>query len=95
MKAKTTTRNVSHLRLVHPANKRKEEVVEELRVLLAAALNGEIQGIAFAAVLQNGAFIANASGVCHERPTEARGMVAYLADQLAFLVHDRDPAGPR
>jgi hypothetical protein len=64
--------------------------VEALEALLQAAKEGSVTGIAFAVSLSRDSgepFISNVAGHCRENPTLARGMVAYLADQVAALQH--------
>lgn len=71
------------------------DTVECLEVLLEGAKTGEITGIAFACTMKKMRFITNVAGSCHRNPTFARGMVAFLSDQLARLVHHRDPQDTR
>jgi hypothetical protein len=67
------------------------DVVEALETLLDLAKRGEITGIAFACTMKRMRYITNVAGYCHQHPTYARGMVAFLSDQLAGLVHRREP----
>jgi hypothetical protein len=76
------------LRLVKPSA--NQETVEHLETMLAAAKNGEITGLAYVITLPGMRFITNMTGICFDHPTFARGAVAFLNDQLAGLVHDRD-----
>lgn len=69
----------------------REDVVEALRMLLNEAKKGEITGIAFACTLPRQRYITNVAGTCYRNPTFARGMVAFLSDELAGLVHRRTP----
>lgn len=71
------------------------DTVEALTVLLEGAKAGEITGIAFACTLRKMHYITNVAGVCYKQPTFARGMVAFLSDQIAGLVHRRDPLETR
>lgn len=66
------------------------DTVEALEIMLAAAKTGEITGIAFACTLKKMRFVTNVAGYCFRHPTHARGMVAFLSDQLGGLVHERD-----
>lgn len=66
------------------------DTVEALETLLALAKEGEVTGIAFAVTLRKMRYITNVAGHCYRHPTFARGMVAFLSDQLAALVHARD-----
>lgn len=71
------------------------DTVECLEVLLEGAKAGEITGIAFACTLKKMRYITNVAGLCYREPTFARGMVAFLSDELAGLVHKRDPQETR
>lgn len=66
------------------------DVVEALETLLALAKEGEATGIAFVCTLKKSRYITNVAGYCYRHPTHSRGMVAFLSDQLAGLVHARD-----
>lgn len=66
------------------------DTVEALQALLRLANEGEVTGIAFAVTLRRQRYITNVAGHCYHHPTFARGMVAFLSDQLAGLVHQRD-----
>jgi len=66
-----------------------------LEALLEGAKAGEINGIAFAVSMPGMRYLTDVAGFCYERPTFARGMVASLSDELAGLVHRRDPAWAR
>lgn len=71
------------------------DTIEALETLLDLARTGELTGIAFACTLKRSRYITNVAGHCHKHPTYARGMVAFLSDQLAGLVHRRDPGETR
>lgn len=71
------------------------DTVEAMEILLAGAKAGEITGIAFAVTLRKSRFITNVAGFCWRNPTHARGMVAFLSDQLGRLVETRDPEDTR
>jgi hypothetical protein len=71
------------------------DVVEALETLLEGARRGDVTGIAFACTLRKQRYITNVAGHCHRNPTFARGMVAFLSDQLARLAHHRDPEETR
>jgi hypothetical protein len=66
------------------------DVVEALTTLLALAQEGEINGLAFVCTMKRSRYITNVAGYCYRNPTHSRGMVAFLSDQLAGLVHARD-----
>lgn len=65
------------------------DVVEALETMLHLAKKGEITGLAFVATMPKMRYITNVAGWCFKQPTAARGMVAFLGDQLAGLVHAR------
>lgn len=71
------------------------DVVEALETLLEGAKTGKITGIAFACTMPRMRYFTNVAGVCYSNPTFARGMVASLSDELAGLVHGRDPQETR
>jgi len=71
------------------------DVIEALQTLLQLAKEGEVTGIAFAVTLRRQRYITNVAGHCYDHPTFARGMVAFLSDQLAALAHGRDPQETR
>jgi hypothetical protein len=71
------------------------DTVVALETLLALAKQGEVTGIAFACTLRKMRYITNVAGNCYTNPTFARGMVSFLSDQLATLVHGRDPEETR
>lgn len=55
--------------------------------LLEAIKAGECNGIVFAVSMRDGDFICDVSGVYYANPTLARGVLAYVADQVAGLQH--------
>lgn len=65
------------------------DVVEALETLHHLAREGEVTGIAFVATMPKMRYITNVAGYCYRHPTHSRGMVAFLSDQLAGLVHAR------
>uniref|UniRef100_C5CJM3 Uncharacterized protein n=1 Tax=Variovorax paradoxus (strain S110) TaxID=543728 RepID=C5CJM3_VARPS len=71
------------------------DVAEALETLLDLAKRGEVTGIAFACTMRKMRYITNVAGHCYRHPTYARGMVAFLSDQLAGLVHRKDPSDTR
>ena len=71
------------------------DTVEALEMLLQLARQGEITGIAFVCTMPRARYITNVAGWCYRNATAARGMVAFLSDQLASLVHGRDPLETR
>lgn len=66
------------------------DTVEALQQLLEGAQRGEITGIAFAVTLRRQRFFTNVAGHCFTNPTFARGIVAFLSDELAGIVHGTD-----
>lgn len=79
--------------LVH--DKVSHDVVEALEQLLDGARRGEVTGIAFACSLKRMRYITNVAGLCFTNPTFARGMVGALTDELATIIHRRDPLDTR
>lgn len=71
------------------------DLVECLETLLASAKAGEITGIAFAAMVKRMRYITDVAGACHKNPTFTRGMVITLSDELAEMIHQRDPESTR
>jgi len=71
------------------------DTVECLAVLLEGARIGEITGIAYACTMKRMRYITNVAGICYTNPTLARGCVNALDDELAGLVHRRDPLETR
>lgn len=65
------------------------DVVECLRELLAKAEEGDIIGIAVAAMLKRRGYVCQTAGEAHRSPTYARGMILALDDQLALRVKER------
>lgn len=71
------------------------DTIEALEQLLEGARRGEITGIAFACTLRRQRFITNVAGHCFRNPTFARGIVAFLSDELASIVHGIDEGHTR
>lgn len=71
------------------------DTVEALETLLEGAKTGDVTGIAFAVTLKRNRYVTNVAGLCYKNPTFARGMVGALGDELASLVHGRDPQETR
>lgn len=85
--------NVVPLRLVKDNISR--DTIEVLENLLVGARQGEVTGIAFAATLKHERFLTDVAGHCYTNPTYARGIVAFLSDELADHVHSRDASEVR
>jgi hypothetical protein len=84
------------LRLLPKTAPISRDTVELLETLLSLARQGEVTGLALGATMKGqGQYITDVTGRCYEQPTAARGMTAFLSDQLAALAHGRDPAGMR
>lgn len=66
------------------------EVVHTLEALLEGARKGEVTGIAFVCTFKRLRYTTDVAGTCRTNPTFARGMVAFLSDQIAALVHRSD-----
>jgi hypothetical protein len=71
------------------------DVIEALRTLLDGAERGEVTGLAYAATLRRHRYITNVAGICFKNPTLARGMVGSLTDEIATIIHQRDPEETR
>lgn len=71
------------------------DTVEALETLLSGAKSGDVTGIAFAVTLKRNRYITNVAGMAYKNPTFARGMVSTLSDELATLIHGRDPQETR
>jgi hypothetical protein len=65
------------------------DVVQALVELLEAAQEGQITGLAFAAVLKGRRYVVDCAGTCYSDPTLTRGVLAALDDELQHLVHAR------
>jgi len=61
--------------------------VAVLKNLLEQAEQGELIGVAFAAMYKEGNYVVDLTGEAHRSPTFARGMVKALDDCLRHLVH--------
>lgn len=66
-------------------------MVTTLEQLLEGARRGDITGIAFACTLKQERFFTDVAGTCYTNPSYARGIVAFLSDGLAGIVHSRNP----
>lgn len=67
------------------------DTVECLKMLLRQARNGEVIGIAYAAMLRQRSYIVNTAGEAHDSPTFTRGMVAALDDKLSERIRGGNP----
>lgn len=67
------------------------ETVECLEQLLHYAKSGEVNGIAYAAMLRRRHYIVDTAGEAHRNATFARGMVAALDDQLSNRIRGGNP----
>lgn len=80
-------------KLVHDFISRDVETA--LQTLLEYARRGELTGLAFGATFKRMRYITNVAGVCANNPTFTRGMLGALDDELAAMVHARDPEDTR
>lgn len=71
------------------------DVVDALSMLLEGAKAGEVTGLAFAATLKKNRYVTNVAGLLYKNPTFGRGCVSALDDELAGIVHGRDPGETR
>ena len=71
------------------------DVIEALETLLDGAKRGEVTGIAYACSLKKMKYFTNVAGFCFKNPTFTRGMVGSLNDELADIIHHRDPQETR
>lgn len=79
--------------LVH--DKISRDVVTALEQLLVYARAGDLTGLAFGATFRKMRYITNVAGVCARHPTFTRGMLGALDDELAAMIHMRDPEDTR
>jgi hypothetical protein len=79
--------------LVHDTISR--DVVQALETLLGYARSGDLTGLAFGATFKRMRYITNVAGVCAKNPTFTRGLLGALDDELAALIHNRDPEETR
>lgn len=71
------------------------DVVDALTVLLEGAKTGDVTGLAFAATLRKNRYVTNVAGLMFKNPTFARGCIGALDDELAGIIHGRDPEETR
>lgn len=71
------------------------DVIDALTVLLEGAKSGDVTGLAFAATLRKRRYVTNVAGLLYKNPSFARGCVSALDDELAGIVHGRDPQETR
>ena len=65
------------------------DTVEAAEQILAGVKAGSVVGIAFVLVLKRRKFMVNCAGVAAENPSETRGMVCALDDELQRMVQGR------
>lgn len=75
------TRRIPFQLIRHP-DALSSDTVECLRELLMEAQQGDMIGIAFAAMYRRRKYIVDAAGEAYRNPTFARGMVDALHDEL-------------
>lgn len=66
-----------------------EDVVATLEQLLADAREGQLIGIAFAAMYRKKEYMVDTAGEASRNPTFARGMLGALEDKLAQSIGSR------
>lgn len=71
------------------------DVVDALTVLLEGAKSGDVTGLAFTATLKRNRYVTNVAGLCYKNPTFTRGCIGALDDELAGIIHGRDPQETR
>lgn len=72
-----------------------KDTVQALRQLLEYAERGELTGVAFAATFRKMRYITNVAGILAKNPTFCRGAIRALDDELAAIIHHRDPQETR
>ena len=72
-----------------------QDTVKALQQLLAYAERGELTGIAFAATFRKMRYVTNVAGILAKNPTFCRGAIRALDDDLAAIIHHRDPQETR
>lgn len=70
------TRTISH------------DTIEALSTLLDQAKRGDLIGVAFAAMYNEGGYLVDAAGEAHKSPTFARGMIKALDDKLREILRE-------
>ena len=60
------------------------ETVDCLHIMLRQAKDGELIGIAYAAMFRRRGYIVNTAGEAHRSPTYTRGMLLALDDKLSI-----------
>jgi len=70
------TRTISH------------DTVEALSTLLEQAKRGDLIGLAFAAMYNEGGYLVNAEGETYKSPTFTRGMIKALDDKLRAILRE-------
>lgn len=75
------------MHLVHDEVSR--DVREAVKQITIAVEEGHVLGIAFVLVLKRKRFMVNTAGAAAENPTETRGMLCALDDELQRMVQGR------
>lgn len=76
-------------------NTERPDLVHMLENLLSDARDGTLVGMAAACVFTKMRFFTPVAGIFLTNPTFGRGVVAALDDELADMVHERDPLETR
>jgi hypothetical protein len=66
------------------------DTIQCLSELLEHAKNGQVIGLAFAAIYKGRRFIVNAAGECHRNPRYTRALVDDLHDALGQMCRERE-----
>lgn len=64
------------------------DTIEALNVMLEQAKRGELIGVAFAAMYNEGGYFVDAAGEAYRSPTFARGMIRALDDKLILVLKE-------
>jgi hypothetical protein len=62
--------------------------IEALQTLLKQAETGNLIGVAFVAMYNQGGYLVDAAGEAYRSPTFTRGMVKALDDKMKTRVHE-------
>ena len=83
------------LKLVPQGGKPVDQAtVQELADLLNCALRGDVVGLAYVAIGTGGSYAADFVGRAADNPTQTRGMVCALDDELKAEIHAQADEAP-
>lgn len=80
------------MHLVHDAISRDTE--QCVTQIMEATKAGQVLGIAFILVLKRKRYMVNTAGAAAENPTDTRGMLCALDDELQRMVQGRATTNP-